>query len=149
MPHRHAEYRPRCRDCEAVATRRCRRCGRPLCAGCEPPPERRCGRCEREWGEHEATLASEPGAPRPARYFTTHVLAPSALAAALAFVVLLVGGGGVFGPLLMALALIAAVNLPLLALGPRDLADEIAEVRTRARINAARHRFLAARPPGD
>jgi hypothetical protein len=76
------------------------------------------------------------------------VLAPSIAAASLAFVVLVFGGGGLLGPLMMALALIAAVNLPLLALGPADLADELADVRTRARVNAARHRFLAARPPG-
>ena len=70
------------------------------------------------------------------------------VAASLAFVVLLFGGGSLLGPLLMALALIAAVNLPLLALGPRELAGEIGEARTRARINAARHRFLAGKPPG-
>lgn len=95
------------------------------------------------------TLAAVDEPAHPLRFFCTHVLAPSLVAGALAFVVLLFGGGSVLGPLAMALALVAVINLPLLALGPRQLAGEIGEVRVRARINAARHRFLAARPPGD
>ena len=147
-PLRHSEYLPRCGDCEAVAQLGCLRCGRPLCARCEPPADRRCGRCEREWRELSARLDNEARPAGPLLLFCSRILAPSLGAAALAFVVLVFGGGGIFGPLAMALALVAAINLPILALGPGELASEMGEARARARTRAARRRFLAARPPG-
>lgn len=80
------------------------------------------------------------------RLLCAGVLAPSLAAATLAFAVLSAGAGDLLGPLAMALALVAAVNLPLLALGPRDVAAEIRDAWIRARITAARRRFLATRP---